>query len=500
MTQRILNPLSDSDAATEPFVEPVYSSNALHGTQKWKSIISVSVLIIADSLAMCLAILIAPKAGAFWLPSGQTKYSIPWAFVLPILLAGLVLAGAYTPAVVNSLAGVMLRTFGVLSFGAMALGVLVVYRTQSVQAASYGMAAWAAAVVLMPVGRVVTIPLVRALRKRGIGQRPLIIIGTRSSIGTVAKALSAPGNPCRVIGSVEVPDVNSKPAVIAPRSSRTEVSEQLQEVLASAGQGCDFLIAAPADEFHSVEDTVRQFLPSTASIYVDLPTLLSRPSSARIGTLGKGLAAVRLKARHESWQYAMVKRGLDITIASIAFLIASPLMLLIALAIKLDSPGQVLFQQTRVGRYGRTFLMYKFRSMYAGAETIQAELMAANEARGPMFKIREDPRITRVGRFIRHLSLDELPQLVNVIQGNMSLIGPRPPLPDEVLQYEPWQRRRLDLLPGITGLWQVTRVCTSSFDEMVDMDITYADSWSLALDLKILLKTIPAMIMARGAY
>ena len=144
--------------------------------------------------------------------------------------------------------------------------------------------------------------------------------------------------------------------------------------------------------------------------------------------------------------------------------------------------------------------MYKFRSMRADAESALGELMAANEAKGALFKIKDDPRLTRVGRFIRRLSLDELPQLINVLQGSMSIVGPRPPLPREVMSYETWQLRRLDLTPGITGLWQVGRSDDSSFDEMVRMDLRYIDHWSLALDIQVLLRTLPAMVMARGAY
>jgi lipopolysaccharide/colanic/teichoic acid biosynthesis glycosyltransferase len=175
-------------------------------------------------------------------------------------------------------------------------------------------------------------------------------------------------------------------------------------------------------------------------------------------------------------------------------------MALIALAIRLDSPGPVIFRQVRVGKGGRLFTMYKFRTMRVGAEQEQERLRALNEASGPIFKIRNDPRVTRVGRILRRLSLDELPQLVNVLKGEMSLVGPRPPVPSEVEAYKPWQRQRLSAIPGMTGLWQISGRSDLTFDEMCLLDIYYIENWSPLLDLEIMLRTIPRVIMGEGAY
>jgi lipopolysaccharide/colanic/teichoic acid biosynthesis glycosyltransferase len=175
-------------------------------------------------------------------------------------------------------------------------------------------------------------------------------------------------------------------------------------------------------------------------------------------------------------------------------------MALIALMIKLESPGSVLFQQERVGRNGRRFTVYKFRSMIEGAEEQQEALQNLNEAEGPLFKIRDDPRTTRVGKLLRKLSLDELPQFYNVLRGEMSLIGPRPPLPAEVKQYQEWHKRRLEVSPGITGLSQISGRSELSFDETALLDIYYVENWSLGLDTKIMLQTIPRVIFGNGAY
>jgi lipopolysaccharide/colanic/teichoic acid biosynthesis glycosyltransferase len=169
-----------------------------------------------------------------------------------------------------------------------------------------------------------------------------------------------------------------------------------------------------------------------------------------------------------------------------------------AIAVKLDSDGPVFFKQNRVGLNGRIFSMYKFRSMFKDAEQRKRELQNLNQMTGPVFKIKNDPRVTRVGRVIRKLSIDELPQLLNVLNGDMSLVGIRPPLPEEVHNYEPWQRRRLSMKPGITCLWQINGRNKVDFKEWIKMDLDYIDNWSLKLDLKILLRTIPAVLFCRG--
>jgi exopolysaccharide biosynthesis polyprenyl glycosylphosphotransferase len=178
----------------------------------------------------------------------------------------------------------------------------------------------------------------------------------------------------------------------------------------------------------------------------------------------------------------------------------SPLMLLIALAVRLSSPGPVLFRQERVGKGGRRFTLYKFRSMYQDAEERKAELQATYQLGALLFKIKDDPRITRVGRFLRRTSLDELPQFFNVLLGEMSVVGPRPPVPAEVLAYDDWHYERLLVTPGLTGLWQVSGRSDLTFDEMVKLDLYYAEHWSPWLDIKLMLRTIPAVILARGAY
>jgi len=195
----------------------------------------------------------------------------------------------------------------------------------------------------------------------------------------------------------------------------------------------------------------------------------------------------------------MAKRAVDVTLAALLLLLGAPVVLMVALLIKLTSGGNILFRQTRCGLNGRFFTLYKFRTMVEGAEDRRLELLHLNEMNGPVFKLRSDPRVTFLGRFLRRFSLDELPQLWNVLRGDMSLVGPRPPIPEEVAKYQRWQRRRLAMKPGLTCLWQVSGRNDLDFDRWMQLDLEYIDSWTPMLDFKILLKTIPAVLSGKGA-
>ncbi|MBP8951867.1 MAG: sugar transferase [Armatimonadetes bacterium] len=207
----------------------------------------------------------------------------------------------------------------------------------------------------------------------------------------------------------------------------------------------------------------------------------------------------RVRTTDPLW-YLFTKRLLDILGATAAIVIAAPIMVVAVIAVRLETPGPVFFRQYRLGRNGRPFLLYKIRSMTASAPDIRDSLEDDNEASGPVFKIKADPRITRVGRVLRKYSIDEMPQLFHVLFGQMSLVGPRPPIPAEVERYEPWQTERLAVKPGLTCIWQVSGRSDIGFDEWIRMDIEYVRNRNLWLDIKLLLLTIPAVLTARGAY
>jgi exopolysaccharide biosynthesis polyprenyl glycosylphosphotransferase len=228
----------------------------------------------------------------------------------------------------------------------------------------------------------------------------------------------------------------------------------------------------------------------------------------RYGSIGQ--SRLRLRARYylkrAAWVMVvrgayLVKRLFDVVISAILLVLLLPIFLAVGLAIRLEDPGPILFKQQRVGRWGKLFTMWKFRSMYTDAEERKTELLASNEmAGGVIFKMKDDPRVTRVGRVIRKTSIDELPQLWNVLKGDMSLVGPRPPVPQEVDEYSLSDRRRLEVIPGITCIWQVSGRSDIPFDQQVELDVQYIQSQSFWTDIKLLLKTVPALLFGTGAY
>ena len=242
-----------------------------------------------------------------------------------------------------------------------------------------------------------------------------------------------------------------------------------------------------------------------------MESFLDRTKDADLDQLIRELAArrhgiKRRSLRLQAWKFTVrgsyaLKRTLDIVSSLAGMVLLSPLFLAIAAAIKFTSPGPVFFCQVRVGRYGRHFRFYKFRSMRTDAEALKAKLMDKNESKdGVIFKMKDDPRITKVGKFLRRTSLDELPQLWNVFIGDMSLVGPRPPVPSEVAEYTLEDRKRLDVIPGITCLWQIKGRSEIPFHEQVRLDKEYIIAPSVWKDIMILLKTVPAILGGKGAY
>ena len=237
--------------------------------------------------------------------------------------------------------------------------------------------------------------------------------------------------------------------------------------------------------------------PTADDILLDLTPMESAVVEFRVAdeveTPQRGLIDADL------WQVA-VKRAMDIVASALAIVVLTPVLLAVALLIKTTSRGSVFYVQERVGRDGGPFRMVKFRSMYRDAHERRDEHAELNIHKGPIFKIRDDPRITPVGHAIRRLSIDELPQFFNVLMGSMSLVGPRPALPEEFLDYTERERQRLLVKPGVTCIWQVSGRSDVDFETWIDMDLEYIEDWSLRLDLKLLMKTVPAVITGRGAY
>jgi len=261
----------------------------------------------------------------------------------------------------------------------------------------------------------------------------------------------------------------------------------------------EVFIAMPRSWFQLVEEVIRTC--ETSGIRAHLRFDLFNPAIAK--PVFHDLFGFKLLSFETTSMLnfqLILKLWFDIIISFILILFFSPLLFIVALLVKTSSPGPILFKQERMGLNGRKFMMYKFRSMYEDAEKHLEELNGMNEMSGPVFKIADDPRVTTIGEFIRKYSIDELPQLFNVLQGDMSLVGPRPPVYREVVEYQRWQRRRLSMRPGITCTWQVSGRNDIGFDEWMELDLQYIDNWSFWLDFKLLLKTIPAVLVGKGAH
>jgi len=258
-------------------------------------------------------------------------------------------------------------------------------------------------------------------------------------------------------------------------------------------------VALPVrSHFDAIKDVVNMCRWSGVPVHIEgnvLPLNIAKCRSVLI----EDIPLISLSSKTGTYTWLAVKRVLDIVASTILIILLSPMFIVLAILIKMESKGPILFVQNRIGQNHRNFRMAKFRSMVPNAEELKSELMHLNEADGPVFKIKDDPRITKFGQFLRKYSLDEFPQLFNVWLGQMSLVGPRPLMPHEVDKFKWFERRRLSVKPGMTGPWQVSGRGEVSFKEWVEMDLAYIDSWSFTQDILILLKTFKAVFSGRGA-
>lgn len=272
----------------------------------------------------------------------------------------------------------------------------------------------------------------------------------------------------------------------------------LLEGIVAAGQVDAIFLALEPEDIVRSQSLFHTAEKMGVEVYV-LPELY-RPEMARMRMAHlDGFQAVAYHTAPKSKVSLLAKGLLDRCGAVVAVTLAAPLLLITALLIRLDSPGPILFTQVRSGLNGKRFTLYKFRTMVTDAEKKKSDLLTQNEMSGPVFKIKEDPRVTRIGKVLRKYSIDELPQLFNVVMGDMSLVGPRPPLPAEVVKFEAWQRRKLSVKPGLTCLWQVNGRNAIDFDDWMRLDLQYIDNWSLLLDAKILVKTVPTVLSGSGS-
>lgn len=331
------------------------------------------------------------------------------------------------------------------------------------------------------------------IRSRGYNSRFMLVIGAGAEAEQFANDVERQRElGLRVIGHLagprDQPAAVSRPLLGSIDDLERVIHGRVVDEVAVCLSPADWSFAEPATRICEEEGKI---------VRVVIPPLGGVLSGGHHEQLG-GMAVVTFLYGPDRVIGMAVKRGLDIVASALALVLLSPLIVAVALAIRIVDGGPVVFRHRRVGLHGRTFDCLKFRTMATDAEARQDEVMHLNAMRGPGFKIPDDPRVTRLGRFLRRYSLDELPQLLNVLVGDMSIVGPRPAPPREVDGYSIWHRRRLSMRPGLTGLWQVEARHDLDFDRRATLDLDYVDSWSLWMDLKILLRTLPAIVHSQG--
>ncbi len=461
-------------------------------------------LVLLDTLLINIAFILAYHARYEWQwirPVGEANY-VPLREYIPVSLAlTLILLVVYKVEGLydrrrgtNWLDEVYIIFIGALAGMAIMIVIFFLYRPYFYSRLLFGYAGLFI-VIALSLSRLVLRQIRTGLQRRGIGVDRVLIVGA----GEVGKAImrsimALPELGYYIVGFVD--DRGQEEAIgrFPALGSAKELPRLLREQAVD-----EAIIALPWTSHEEILKIATQCerVGVQTSIVPDLFQLsLNRVAVEDIGGIPLlGMKEVSIRG----WNLAL-KRALDVFVSAIALILLSPLILLIAILIRLESPGPALFRQTRIGRDGKPFTLYKFRSMRQEAEEERDKLRDLDEAQGVFFKIRDDPRRTRLGRFLRRISLDETPQLYNVLRGEMSLVGPRPALREEVQRYQEWHRRRLEILPGVTGLWQVRGRSDLTFDEMVMLDLFYGENWSFWLDFKILVMTIPTVLLGRGAY
>ena len=340
--------------------------------------------------------------------------------------------------------------------------------------------------------------LARYVREQGLNFRTILIVGTGHTAARIADSVEQHAYwGLKILGLVAENRQTAASAITQYPliGCLDELPELVEENVVD-----EVIFALDQPHPPQLEDLLLALEEQGVRSRLALSFLPHTKARAEIGTLDD-LPLLTYDYTPASEFQLLAKRLMDIAVSTMMLMVALPIMLLIALLLKLaEGGGRVFFTQTRCGLNGRRFTLYKFRTMVEGAESQRSALDHLNEMSGPVFKVKRDPRVTPVGRWLRRLSLDELPQLWNVLKGDMSLVGPRPPVPQEVSQYQRWQRRRLSMRPGLTCLWQIEGRNELDFDRWVELDLEYIDSWSPLLDIKILLKTIPVVLTGKGAH
>ncbi len=389
-------------------------------------------------------------------------------------------------------------------FKLVAAGLLIVYAGLYLTKAQYISRSFvlvmgAVEVVLLSLGRWVFFAGAGWMREKLGRYRYFLIVGTGPKARDLADLIEQGETMgLRLVGFVDVH--GDAPPVLATGAREYPVIHPSQVAMTLRRQVIDEVVfSVEMDDLVRLQPLMRDCAREGVNTRVRLEFFPQAFSRIYLENL-RHVPLLSLSATPDSYLMLFAKRLFDLAAAGTALVVLSPALLLIAVLVKLTSPGPILYRQVRSGLGGRRFTLYKFRSMVEDAEKQRLSLSQFNELRGPVFKMAQDPRVTPLGRWLRRFSLDELPQLWNVFRGDMSFVGPRPALPEEVEQYEAWQRRRLRMRPGLTCTWVLEGRNHVDFERLIQLDLSYIDNWSLWLDLKISLKTIPLVLLGKGAY
>lgn len=462
----------------------------------WRCIaIDVLALVVAFEAAYWMRHTIMAR----WLPTPPSSimtYDWMYGFVFPIWIGLMFSAGLYQSRRLHSFRGLPADLAKVSGMGLLLLmGVTYLLKVPDISRI-FLIVFVGLAVGALIVGRLIVRAYLRRSGRSELQWCNVIVVGTTGKALEFARSVNSSGSwGFRLLGLVS----EQRSGPYEQRIEDLDVLGGLDDLehLLKSRVVDEVIFVVPGKIAGELEDVflLCEELGVNARVAVGMfPHLIARASLDEFGQI----PLLTFTTKPTNWFALGVKRILDLVIGWSVALAGVPLWLLIAGAIKLDSPGPTFFCQERCGLNGRRFTMYKFRSMVHDAEARFAEVSSLNELSGPVFKARNDPRVTRIGRWLRRFSLDETPQLLNVIKGDMSIVGPRPPLQTEVDKYERWQRRRLSMKPGLTCLWAVRGRNDIPFDQWMGMDLEYIDNWSLWLDLTILLRTVPVVISGRG--
>ncbi len=373
---------------------------------------------------------------------------------------------------------------------------LCIFKFEKISRLLIGIIFLVTAVVIL-IEKLALILFFRYIRRKGFNFRNILVVGTGRRCQQFLSLLEQHTEwGFKVVGLIDKDESMVNRLICGCRVLGTfkDASRIIHEYVID-----EVIFVVPRSWLDKIEELMCLFEIEGLKVHVAVDYFELKITKAKINEI-HGFPLISFESTSDQLWHLLVKRIMDIALSTMLLLILSPVFAITAILIKLTSKGPIFFRQERCSLNGRTFTLYKFRTMVKGAEAKLSELLKHNEMNGPVFKMSNDPRITRLGRLLRKFSIDELPQLWNVLEGNMSLVGPRPPIPEEVERYDNWQRRRLSMRPGITCLWQTNgRNEITDFDQWMKMDLEYIDRWSLALDCNILLKTVPVVLLCKGA-